>query len=260
VSLHPTAIIDSTAEVHPEVEVGPYCVVGPNVKLARGVRLHSHVSVTGVTSIGEDTEVFPFACIGMPPQDLKYRGELSRLVIGARNRIREHVTIHPGTAGGGNVTEVGDDNLIMIGSHIGHDCRVGSHVIMSNNVLLAGHVEVGNHAVLYGSAAVQPFLRIGESVFLAAKAGVMQDLAPYTWCQGHPARVLRVNRVGLERRGIDPDEIRAIERAFRLIFRSKLRPREAFAKVRSLLPEYGEVERLVGFLEKSERGFARVRT
>jgi len=260
VSIHSTAVVDPGARVHDDAEIGPFCVVGADVTLASGVVLHSHVQIAGHTSLGEGTSVFPFASLGMPPQDLKYQGETSRLVIGARNRIREHVTIHPGTSGGGNVTSVGDDNLIMVGAHIGHDCRVGSHVIMSNSVLLAGHVEVGDHAVLYGAAAVQPFLRIGESSFVAAKAGVMQDIAPFSWCQGHPARVLRLNRVGLERRGIGPDEIRAIERAFRLIFRSKLRPREAFAKVRSLLPEFSEVERLVAFLEKSERGFARVRT
>ena len=258
-SIHPTAVLDPQAAIDPTAQIGPFCVVGPNVSIARNVVLHSHVHIGGHTEIGEETEIYPFACLGEPPQDLKYRGEASRLAIGARNRIREHVTIHPGTAGGGGVTSVGDDNLIMIGSHIGHDCRVGSRVVMSNNVQLAGHVEVGDHCVLYAGAAVQPFLRIGESVFLAAKAGVMQDLAPFTWCQGHPARVLRVNRVGLERRGLDPDEMHMVERALGLIFLSKLRPREAFAKTRSLFPESGEVERLVAFLEKSERGFARVR-
>lgn len=259
-SIHATAVVDPKAQVHPEAEIGPFVVVGPHVKIAKGVVLRAHVLVSGHTEIGEGTEVFPFTALGEPPQDLKYRGELSRLVIGARNRIREHVTMHPGTSGGGGVTSIGDDNLIMIGSHVGHDCRVGSGVCMSNNVQLAGHVEVGDHCVIFAGAAVQPFLRIGESVFVAAKAGVMQDLAPFTWCQGHPTRVLRVNRVGLERRGIDPEHIQVIERAFRLIFRSKLRPREAFAKVRSLFPEFAEVERLVAFLEKSERGFARVRT
>jgi len=259
-SIHPSAIVDPKAEVHPDAQVGALAVVGPDVKLARGVVVRQHASVMGHTEVGEDTEISPFAALGEPPQDLKYRGEATRLVIGARNRIREHVTIHLGTAGGGGVTRVGDDNLIMIGSHIGHDCRVGSHVIMSNNVQLAGHVTVGDHACIFAQTAVQPFLRVGESVFLAAKAGVMQDLAPYTWSQGHPARVLRVNRVGLERRGMSPEQIQIIERAFRLIFRSKLRPREAFAKARSLFPESAEVECLVAFLEKSERGFARVRT
>jgi len=215
--------------------------------------------VTGRTLVGEDTVIFPFAVVGEVPQDLKYRGEATRLVIGARNTIREHVTINIGTTGGGGLTRIGDDNLLMSGAHVGHDSQIGNHTILGNNVLLAGHVTVEDYAVIYAQAAVQTYLRVGESSFLAAKAGLMQDLAPFTWAQGHPTRLLKINRVGLERRGVAPARIQAIERAFRTLFRSGLRPRDAFAAAREAAPDCPEVERLVAFLEKSEHGFARVR-
>ena len=253
------ACVDPAAEVDPEAEVGPYCVVGPHVRLARGVVLRSHVHVWGRTEIGEGTQIFPFAAVGEQPQDVKFRGEETRLLIGARNLIREHVTVHPGTAEGGAVTVIGDDNWLMIGTHVGHDCRIGNHVMMGNGVQLAGHVTVADYAYVQASAAVQQFLRIGESAFVAAKAGVMQDIAPFSWCQGHPTRVLRMNRVGLERRGYTAEQIEPVEAAYRLIFRSKRSPRESLAQARALWPQSAEVERLVSFLEKSERGFARVR-
>lgn len=253
------ACVDPGAEVDPEAEVGPFCVVGPHVRLARGVVLRSHVVVAGRTEIGEGTQIFAFASVGEQPQDVKFRGEETRLVIGARNLIREHVTVHPGTADGGGLTQIGDDNWLMIGTHVGHDCRIGNHVMMGNGVQLAGHVTIGDFAYVQASAAVQQFLRIGESAFVAAKAGVMQDIAPFAWCQGHPTRVLRMNRVGLERRGLTAEQIEPVEAAFRLIFRSKRTPRESLAQARVLWPQSAEVERLVAFLEKSERGFARVR-
>jgi UDP-N-acetylglucosamine acyltransferase len=259
VSIHPTACVDPAAEVDPQAEIGPYCVVGPHVRLARGVVLRSHVCVSGRTEIGEGTQIFPFAAIGEQPQDLKFRGEETRLLIGARNLIREHATVHPGTADGGGLTAIGDDNWLMIGTHVGHDCRIGNHVMMGNAVQLAGHVSIADYAYVQASAAVQQFLRIGESAFVAAKAGVMQDIAPFSWCQGHPTRVLRMNRVGLERRGYTAEQIEPVEAAYRLIFRSKLSPRESLARARALWPQSAEVERLVAFLEKSERGFARVR-
>jgi UDP-N-acetylglucosamine acyltransferase len=215
--------------------------------------------VSGDTSIGAGTVIFPFTSLGEQPQDLKYRGETTRLVIGRENAIREHVTIHTGTAVGGGMTTIGDGNLIMVSVHIGHDCRVGSHIILGNGVLLAGHVTVEDYARIYANAAVQEFLRVGESSFLAAKAGLMQDLPPFVWSQGHPARALRINRVGIERRGFDAARVETIERAFRMIFRSRTLPRDAFAQVREHLGSSPDVQRLLGFLEKSERGFVRVR-
>lgn len=258
-SIHPTAIVDPRAELGPAVEIGPYSVVGPHVRLGEGVVLRPHAHVTGYTELGRETQVFSFASIGETPQDLKYKGEPTRLVIGERNVLREYVTIHPGTGAGRGQTTVGDDNLLMIGTHVGHDSQIGSHIVMANDVVLAGHVIVEDYAVLEGRAAVQQFCRIGESAFLAALAGLMQDLAPFAWSQGHPARVLRLNRINLERRGLTPERIDAVDRAFRLVFRSGLRAREAFARVREEIPDSPEAEHLVAFLEKSERGFARVR-
>jgi UDP-N-acetylglucosamine acyltransferase len=234
-------------------------VVEAGARLGPGVRLHSHVHVFPHTEIGAQTAVFPFASLGAVPQDLKYGGEATRVVIGAHNQVREHVTVHGGTAFGGGLTSIGDHNLLMVGAHVAHDCRVGSHVILGNGVLLAGHVSVEDHAVINADAAVQQFLRVGESAYLAAKAGLMQDLPPFVWSQGHPARALRINRVGLQRRGFRPERIAAIERAFRVLFRSKLAPRQGFASVREHLGCSEDVQKLLAFVEKSERGVVRVR-
>lgn len=259
-SIHPTAIVDSSAEVDPSCEIGPYSVVGPGVRLAPGVVLRPHAYVTGRTEIGSGSEVFSFACLGEIPQDMKYRGEKTRLVVGARNQIREYVTIHIGTSHGGGTTTVGDNNMLMIGTHIGHDSQIGSHVVISNGVQLAGHVIVEDHATISAHSAVLQFCRLGESSFLAGMSGLMQDLAPFSWGQGYPARVVRVNRLNLERRGFSKEQMDAVERAFRLVFRSGRLPEEAFAQVREELPESGEAEHLIAFLEKkSDRGFARLR-
>jgi len=257
--IHPSSIVDPGAELGDGVEVGPFCTVGAHVRLGEGVIVHSHAVIAGHTEIGRETQVFPFASLGEPPQDVKYKGEPTRLEIGARNMLREHVTIHPGTAAGGGTTRVGDDNMILIGTHIGHDCMVGSHVIMANGVMLAGHVVIEDYAYLAGRTAVQQHVRIGESVMLAAMSGITQDAAPFTMVNGWPARVIKMNRVNLERRGFAKERIDDVERAFRIIFRDGLSAREAFAKVRAELPHSAEAERMVAFLEKSENGFARRR-
>ncbi len=257
--IHRSAIVEPGAEIEPSVEIGAYAVVGPHVRLGEGVVLRPHAIVTGHTEIGAESTIFSFACLGEIPQVLRYKGEQTRLVIGARNTIREYVTIHPGTSEGGGTTTIGDDNLLMIGMHVGHDSQVGSHVVISNNVQLAGHVIVEDYAWISANSGVQQFCRIGESAFLAGMSGAMQDLAPFAWAQGHPARPLRVNRVGLERRAFEKERMDALERAFRIIFRSGRRPADAFAQVRAELAESAEAERMVAFLEKSERGFARLR-
>jgi UDP-N-acetylglucosamine acyltransferase len=257
--IHPTAIVDPGAEVDPTVEIGPYAVVGPEVRLAAGVVLRPHAYVTGRTEVGPESTIYSFASVGEIPQDKKYRGEPTRLVIGARNQIREHVTLSPGTAQGGGLTSIGDDNLLMIVSHVGHDCQIGSHVVMANNVALAGHVMVESYAVLGALSGVHQFCRIGESAMLGGLGGVSQDVAPYAIAQGNHCRVIGLNRINLERRGFSAERIEAVEAAFRLVFRSKLLPRDAFARVREELPDSPEAEHLVAFLEKSERGFCRMR-
>jgi UDP-N-acetylglucosamine acyltransferase len=257
--IHATAIVDAGAELADGVEIGPFCTVGPNVRLDEGVVLRSHVVISGHTSIGRESQVFPFASLGEPPQDVKYKGEPVRLEIGARNMIREQVTIHPGTAVGGGTTRVGDDNMILVNAHIGHDCMVGNRVIMANNVMLAGHVVIEDFAYLAGGVAVQQKVRVGESVMVGGLSGLTQDAAPFTMVNGWPARVIKMNRINLERRGIPEERIDDVERAFRIIFRDGLRAHDAYAKVRAELPNSPEAERMVAFLEKSEHGFARRR-
>ncbi|MCP4003304.1 MAG: acyl-ACP--UDP-N-acetylglucosamine O-acyltransferase [bacterium] len=258
-SIHPTAVVDPKAEIDPAAEVGPFSVIGPKVRLAEGVVVHSHAVVTGRTEVGAETQIFPFASVGEIPQDLKYAGGDTRVVIGARNTIREHVTIHAGIEQAGGLTTIGDDNLLMVGVHVAHDCQVGSHTIMANNVLLAGHVSVGDYAYLAGASGVQQFVRVGESAMVAGMSGLMNDAAPFLIVQGYPARVFKINRINMERRGMSKEQIEGAETAFRVIFRSGLRAHEAFAKVREDLPDSQEAERMVAFLEKSERGFARRR-
>jgi UDP-N-acetylglucosamine acyltransferase len=258
-SIHPSAIVESGAEVDPTAEIGPYAYVGPNVRLAAGVVLKPHSHVTGHTEIGEETQIFPFAAIGEIPQDHKHAGEPTRLVVGARNLLREYVTLHAGTAEGGGVTTIGDDNMILVGAHVGHDGHVGNHVTISNNTLIGGHVRLEDYVVLGASVSIHQFVRIGESAMVAALGGVRLDIAPYVLSEGYPCRPLRVNRINLERRGYDDAAIKPVERAFRIIFRSNLRPQEAFEKVRSELPDSPEAEHMVAFLEKSERGFSRIR-
>ncbi len=257
--IHPTAIVESGAEIDPTVEIGAYTVVGPNVRLGSDVVLRAHAHVTGHTEIGAGSVVYPFAVIGEAPQDRKYRGEPTRLVIGERAELREHVTVNPGTADGGGLTRIGDDCLLQISCHVGHDSQIGDDVNISNAVALGGHVIVEDHAVIGAMSGVHQFVRIGDSAMLAAMSGLSQDVAPYTIAHGNHASVVRVNKVNLERQGFSEERIRDVERAFRMIFRSGKPPRDAFADVREQLPHSAEAEHMVAFLEKSERGFCRVR-
>ncbi len=255
--IHPTAIVDPGAEVASDAEIGPYSTVGPDVVLEAGVVVQAHAVVTGITRVGERTRIFPFSCVGGEPQDKSFAGESTQLVIGKDNVIREHTTLHVGTKKGGGCTEVGDDNLIMNGVHVAHDCRVGSHTIIASYSVLAGHVIVEDHAVLGGYTGVLQFTRIGESVMAAGNAKISQDAPPFSMVAGDRARLVGINNVGLKRRGL-PDETRqAIKRAFHLIFNSKLRLQPALEQVREELGEVPEVQHLVQFLEKSERGFCR---
>ena len=216
--IHPTAIVASGANLGADVQIGPYCIVSSEVSLAEGVRLHAHVVVDGRTTIGAGSVVYPFASIGTPPQDLKYRGEASQLVVGARNKIREHVTMNPGTQGGRMETRVGDDCLFMIGSHVAHDCIIGDHVIMANNATLGGHVEVDNYAIIGGLAAVHQFVRIGAHSMVGGMSGLEQDLIPYGIAMGDRARLRGLNLVGLERRDFSREDIHTLRTAYRLMF------------------------------------------
>ncbi len=218
VTIHPSAIVDPAAKLGEGVDIGPFCVVGPDVTLGDGVRLVSHVAVDGRTSIGAETVIYPFASIGHRPQDLKFHGEPSELVIGARNQIREHVTMNPGTEGGGMITRVGNDGLFMMGSHVAHDCIVGDHVIMANNATLGGHVTLGDYVIIGGLSAVRQFVRIGSHAMIGGMSGVENDVIPFGLVMGDRARLAGLNLVGLERRGFGKDDIHALRAAYRMLF------------------------------------------
>jgi UDP-N-acetylglucosamine acyltransferase len=248
VDIHPTAVVDAGAQLGAGIVIGPYCVVGADVRLADGVRLVSHVAIDGRTHIGAETTVYPFASLGHPPQDLKYKGEASLLEIGARCRIREHVTMNPGTEGGGMVTSVGDDCLFMVGSHVAHDCRIGHHVILANNATLAGHVTVGDYAIIGGLAAVHQFVRIGDHAMIGGMSGVENDVIPYGMVKGERAHLAGLNLVGLERRGFSREDIRELRSAYRMLFAPEGTMAERLDEVARLYKERAHIAGVVEFI------------
>lgn len=215
--IHPSAVVEDGAAIGPDVTVGPFCVIGPQVKLARGVEVKSHVVLTGQTEIGEETVIFPFAVIGEIPQDLKFKGEDTRLVIGARNRIREHVTMNPGTEGGGGVTRVGDDGLFMAGCHVAHDAQVGDRVIIVNNAALAGHCIIEDDVIVGGLSGVHQWVRIGQGAIIGALTMVTNDVIPYGLVQAPRGKLDGLNLVGLKRRGVPRADITALRAAFQML-------------------------------------------
>lgn len=217
-SIHPTAIVAEGATLGRDVTIGPYCTVGPDVKLDDGVDLISHVVVGGDTQIGANTRIFPFASIGLEPQDKKFRGEKTRLIVGANNIVRESVTMHPGTVGGGGLTRVGNNGLFMVNAHIAHDCVIGDHVIMANNSVLGGHVVVGDYVILGGNSAIHQFVRIGRHAMIGGMSGSESDVIPYGSVMGLRDGLSGLNLIGLRRRGFTRDEIHALRTAYRLLF------------------------------------------
>lgn len=253
--IHPSAIIEPGAKIDVNVAIGPFCHVSGDVSLAEGVVLHSHVVVAGRTEIGAGTKIFPFASIGHPPQDLKFKGEASRLVIGARNVIREHVTMNPGTEGGGMLTSVGDDCLFMVGAHVAHDCRVGNRVIMANNATLAGHVQVGDHAIIGGLSAVHQFVRIGSHAMIGGMSGVENDVIPYGLVMGERAKLAGLNLVGLERRGFSKADISTLRRAYRILFGPQGTLAERLDEASEMYAENVLVTEIAGFMrQRTARG------
>ncbi len=216
--IHPTAIVDPQAQLGTGVGIGPYCVVGPDVELGEDVTLHSHVVVEGRTTIGARSRIFPFAAIGLQPQDLKYAGEASELIVGCDNVMREHVTMNPGTEGGGMVTRVGDRCLFMVGAHVAHDCQIGDRVIMANNATLGGHVTIEDDAIIGGLAAVHQFVRIGRHAMIGGMSGVENDVIPYGLATGERARLQGLNVVGMKRHGLKRAEIKVLSQAYARLF------------------------------------------
>ena len=218
IEIHKSSIISKETKLGSNVKIGPYCMLGPNVQVGNNVKIYSHVNLDGYTIIGSDTQIFPFASIGTVPQDLKYKGEKSKLLIGSNNIIREYVTMNPGTKGGGLITKIGNNCLFMIGSHVAHDCFIGNNVIMANNATLAGHVCIDDFAILGGLSAVHQFVRIGKHAMVGGMSGVENDVIPYGSVMGDRAFLSGLNIVGLKRRGFSRNEIQDLRTVFRLIF------------------------------------------
>lgn len=255
--IHKTALVDPHAELDQDVEVGGYCVIGPKVKIGKGTRIQSHVVIDGNTTLGEGNLIFPFATIGSVPQDLKYKGEDSRLIIGHRNTIREYASLNPGTQGGGMVTRVGDHNLLMMYCHIAHDCILGSHNIIANGATLGGHVVIEDYVIVGGLVGIHQFVKVGTSAILGAGSMVSKDVPPYCNATGDRARLRGLNLEGLKRRGLGKEQINLLKKAYRTLFNSGLKAQEALMIVRRELPGSAEVEGLAGFIEKSQRGICR---
>jgi len=255
--LDPRAAIDAGAHLGPGCSVGPFAVIGPGVVMGEGNVVHAHAIVLGPTALGDANEVHPFAVLGGAPQDLRYRGEPTRLQIGHRNSFREHVTISRGTVHGGGVTVVSDDNLLMAGCHVAHDCRLGSRIVMANHATVAGHATVYDHAVFGGLVGVGPFVRIGESAMLAAGAMIERDVPPFCIAAGDRARLAGVNRVGLKRRGFSALARAQIKRIFGLL-RIKGTPLAAIAEALEAEPQVTpEARRMLEFLGEATRGVLR---
>lgn len=255
--LHPTAIIAPGAQLDDDVTVEAYAVIGPQVRLGSGSHVGSHAVLDGRTTIGRDNRIFNHASVGTITQDLKYRGEDSALVIGDHNIIREFTTLNTGTAGGGLVTRLGDRNLLMNFSHVGHDCHIGNHVVIANGVQLGGHVVVEDYVFAGALVGVHQFVKIGESAILGAGAMVSQDVPPFCNATGDRARLHGLNLIGLQRRGFTAERMRDLKRAYRVVFRSGLKLADAVARVRAEVPASREVDHFLAFIQSSERGVCR---
>jgi len=248
--IHASAVVEKGAKIADDVEIGPFCHIGANVELARGVKLESHVVIGGHTRIGENTHIWPFACLGQQPQDLKFRGEKSRLEIGKNNRIREYVTMNLGTEGGGMLTKIGNDGLFMSNVHIAHDCRVGDNVIMAVSATLAGHVEVGDFAVLGGLTAVHQFVKIGHHAMIGGMSGIENDVIPYGNAFGERAWLNGLNLVGLKRRGFEKEQINTLRNAFKAIFANEGNLSDRVEAAKNEYKNSGPVMEIIEFITK----------
>ena len=256
VQIHPTAVVHPQAQLGVGCEIGPYCIIGEHVTLGDRCRLHSHVVIDGHTELGRGNELFPFACVGLKTQDLKWKGGLTRAQVGDGNTFREHVTLHSAT-GDGEVTVVGSHNHILAYAHIAHNVVLGDHVIMSNVATLAGHVTVEDHAVIGGLAAVHQFCRIGRMAIIGGCSKVVQDVPPFMLADGNPARTRTINKVGMERNGLSEAAQAALKQAYKLLFREGLTISNALIRIEADLPPLPELQHLVQFARASERGLSK---
>ncbi len=256
--IHPTAIIDSSAQLAADVKVGPYCIIGPNVSISSGTVLHSHVVIAGFTRIGQCNEIFQFASVGEICQDLKYAGEETWLEIGDHNRIREHCSLHRGTVQDEGLTKIGNHNLLMVNTHIAHDCKVGDHNIFANNVGVAGHVHMGDHIILGGNSGVHQFCKIDSYSMVGGGSVVLKDVPAYVLVSGNPSHAYGMNYEGMRRKGWSKEVINALRNAYKLIYKSGLTTEQAIEKIRSdILPIAEQAQLLIDSLEESKRGIVR---
>jgi len=245
------AIVDKNCKLEPSVDVGPFSIVGKDVQIGKNVKIQSHVVITGDTSISDDCEIYPFASIGGNPQDLKFKGEKTKLIIGKKNKIREYVTINPGTEHGGGVTKIGDNCLFMISCHIAHDCKIGNNVIIANNVAVAGHVEIEDNVIIGGNSAVQQFTRIGKLAMIGGMTGVEKDVIPYGLVTGNRSHLDGINIIGLKRAGYSSEEISTLSHAVKLIFSNTLL-KNGIEEAKKF-SNFRTVSEVINFLEKSEK-------
>ena len=250
--IHDSSVIDKKAKISKTANIGPFSIVGPNVEIGENVEIHSHVNVSGSTKIGDGTKIFPFACIGSDPQDLKYKGEETKLEIGKNNKIREYVTINPGTSGGGGLTKIGNNCLFMISSHIAHDCHIGNNVIIANNVPLGGHVTIEDNVVIGGNSAVQQFTRIGKLAMIGGMTGVLHDVIPFGLSIGNRNYLQGLNLIGLRRNNYDNKDIIGLTRAYKEIFATK-NLNENLNKLNGVFKENSLVKEVINFITKDKR-------
>jgi len=250
--IHNTAIVDSKAKVASSVDIGPYTIIGPNVEIGEDVIIYPHVNISGNTKIGKGNKIYPFASIGNDPQDLKYNGEETKLIIGDNNKIREYVTINPGTEGGGGLTRIGNNCLFMISSHVAHDCYIGNNVIIANNVPLGGHVTIENNVVIGGNSAVQQFTRIGEMAMIGGMTGVLHDVIPYGLSTGNRNILQGLNLIGLRRAKFDNKDILGLNAAYKEIFATK-NLTENISKLNGVFKENPLVKNVVEFITKDKK-------
>ena len=250
--IHKTAIIDTKAKISSSVDIGPYTVIGPNVEISDNVVIESHVNITGYTTIGKNNKFYPFASIGNDPQDMKYKGEKTKLIIGDNNTIREYSTINPGTAQGGGVTKVGNNNLIMINAHIAHDCIIGNDIVIANSAAIAGHAEIGDNVVIGGNCGIQQFTRIGRMAMIGGMTGVSRDVIPYGLSTGNRNYLNGINIVGLRRNKVSNKEILGLTDAYKEIFKTE-RLNENLSKLNGDFKQNTLVKEVINFINKNKK-------
>lgn len=253
-AIHPSAIVDPAAELAADVEIGPYAVVGPRVTLGAGTRVGAGAQIHGPSSFGEENQIFPHACVGFDPQDLKFEGGDTRLEVGDRNRFREFCTIHRGTEAGGGLTSIADDNLFMAYTHVAHDCHVGSRTVFSNAATLAGHVVVDDDSTIGAFSAVHQYCRVGRHAYIGGYSVITRDALPWVKTVGIKPACYGVNTIGLERKGVDGATIETVSAAMRLLLRSKLNTTQAIERMREEIGDSEVVSYLIDFLQSSDRG------